>query len=498
MLIKDIYIKKSDWKYLALLYLISAAVRLKINFSTEYIGGGNGAYYLVLVRSILENGTLFSREFPLIFWLEAGIAYIPLKLGLMNLNSSIDLVARMFDSIVPPLSVIPAYMLTQKLIGNKSEQLPKFVITAFSVLFIPFFMLVSDFQKNSLGLLWLFGLLFWLLKVHEKPILKNILMASLFFLLTAVTHYGCIGVAIAIVTTDLLITQVLKLNLKQLLTGIITILFVFLITFFVINIISPWRLSSMLEIPSKIFNNPVIVFLINKQSAISPLDIITIVVVNIIAITSLVLFFKKSKSVMRNQQGFIASMILLSLFLASPLLGLEFAQRLYFFSYLTALPLLAFIYININSPITKRILIGFLIIALSLSTLLSLGRPNYSNMNETLYSELIKMKNVLPEEERSLIVARHGMEFWSTWIFRNNAVRQTELAPVYWRWFNKVYFLIQKKDISPFGPAGIFGGSFREPTIPQKSRRLYSGEYFELYLITEAPKDYSIFKESFQ
>lgn len=492
------FIKKSDWKYLAFLYFISAAVRLKINFSTEYIGGGNGAYYLVLVRSILENGTLFSREFPLIFWLEAGIAYIPLKLGLMNLNSAVDLVTRLFDSFVPPLSVIPAYLLTQKLIGKKTGQLPKFVIAAFSIFYLSFFMLVSDFQKNSLGLLWLFWLLYWISTIHESRSPKNILFASIFFFLTAVTHYGCIGVAIAIVVVDLLITKALTFSWRQLLTGIISVVIVILFAFAVVNIISPWRLKSLLEIPSKIFNNPVIVFIVNKQPAISPLDIITIAIVNIIAITSLIQFFRKSKSVNRNQQGFIASMILLSLFLASPLLGLEFAQRLYFISYLTALPLLAFIYTNINSAIAKRIMISFLIIALSLSTLLSLGKPNYSNMNKTLYAELLKMKNVLPEEERSLIVARHGLEFWSTWIFRNNAVRQTELAPVYWRWFNKVYFLIQKKDRSPFGPAGIFGGSFREPSVPKSSRHLFSGEYFELYLSTEAPKDYSIFKESFQ
>ena len=450
------------------------------------------------MRSILEKGNIFNREFPLVFWLEAGLAYIPIKLGLMNINSAIDFATRVFDSVVPPLSVIPAYLLTQKLFGDKENHFPKFVIAAFSILYISFFMLVSDFQKNSLGLLWLFWLLYWLLKVHEERSLKNILFASLFFLLTAVTHYGCIGVAIAIVAADLLITQALKFSWKQLLTGIISALFVFLFAFAVVNIISPWRLMSMLEIPSKIFNNPVFVFIIYRQPAISPIDIITIAFVNTIAITSLILFFKRAKSLNRNHKGFIASMILLSLFLASPFLGLEYAQRLYFISYLTALPLLSFIFININSTLTRKIMIVFLIIVLSLSAMLSFGRPNYSNMSKTLYIELIKMKNVLPEEERSLIVARHGLEFWSTWVFRNNAVRQTTLAPVYWRWFNKVYFIIQKKDKPPFGPAGMFGNSFREPSIPKESRRLFNGDYFELYLSTETPQDFSIFKESFQ
>lgn len=476
-------------------FLVSAAVRLKINFSTEYIGGGNGAFYLVLVRNILEKGDLVYKEFPLIFWLEAGLAYIPLKLGFMNMNEAIDFSSRIFDSLIPALSILPAYLLTKKLLGENAKPLATLIIASTSVLYISFFTLVSDFQKNALGLLWLFSLLYWLLKVHEEKSLKNIGIAALFLFLTAVTHYGCIAVAIVIVAVDLLIKYALKFSWKKLAIGFGVIIIVNIVVFAVVYFVSPWRAESLLEAPMKLFQNPVLFFILKKEPVVSPIDLVTIVLINTAALISLYQFIRKFKSLNEKHRGFVLTMILISLFLSSPFLGFEIAQRLFFISYLTGLPLIAFVYKELDSVSLRKVVMGSLSLVVTASTLLSLGRPNYSNMNRTLYKEMTKLKNVLPEEERTIIVARHGMEFWSTWIFRNTAVRQEALGESYWRWYNKVYFLIQKKDKPPFGPAGLFGKPFPEPAIPPKSERVYETEYFEIWKCAEPPKDFSIFIE---
>ena len=478
-----------------IVFLVSAAVRLKINYSTEYIGGGNGAFYLVLVRNILEHGELVYREFPLVFWLEAAIAYIPLKLGLMNINSAIDFSSRVFDSIIPALSILPAYLLTKKLLGENVKPLAAVIIASTSVLYISFFTLVSDFQKNALGLLWLFSLLYWLLRFHEEKSLKNICFAALFLFLTAITHYGCIAVAIAIVAFDLLIRYALKFSWKKMAIGFGAIITVNILIYLVVYFVSPWRAESLLEAPLKLFKDPVLFSILKKEPVISPIDLATIVLVNSVALISLYKFIRKFKSLNEKHRGFVLTMILVSLFLSSPFLGLEVAQRLFFISYLTALPLIAFIYKDLNSVSLRKAVIGFLFLVIAVSSLLSFGRPNYSNMNRTLYAEMTKLQNILPEEEKTLIVARHGMEFWSSWIFRNMAVRQEELGESYWRWYNKVYFLIQKKDKSPFGPAGLFGKPFPEPAIPPKSELVYENEYFVIYKSMEPPKDFSIFNK---
>ena len=488
-------LNKQEWLLLLVVFLVSAAVRLKINYGTEYIGGGNGAFYLVLVRNILEKGDLVYKEFPLIFWLEAGLAYIPLKLGLMNMNAAIDFSSRMFDSIIPAISILPAYLLTKKLLGENVKPLAAVIIASTSVLYISFYTLVSDFQKNALGLLWLFSLLYWLLRLHEEKSLKNIFLAALFLFLTAVTHYGCIAVAIAIVAVDLLIKYALKFSWKKLAIGFCIIIIVNILIYAIVYFVSPWRAESLLEAPMKLFKNPVLFFILKKEPVVSPIDLVTIVLVNAVALISLYQFIRKFKSQNEKHRGFVLTMILISLFLSSPFLGFEIAQRLFFISYLTALPLIAFVYKELDSVSLRKAVMGFLSLVLAVSTLLSFGRPNYSNMNKTLYTEMTKLKNVLPEEDKTLIVARHGMEFWSSWIFRNMAVRQEALGESYWRWYNKVYFLIQKKDKPPFGPAGLFGKPFPEPAIPPKSERVYETEYFEIWKCAEPPKDFSIFIE---
>lgn len=486
---------KQEWWWLFLVIILSSIVRLKINYDTEYIPGGNGAYYLVLVRNILEEGSSLYRDFPLIFWLEAAIAYIPLKLGLLNINQSVDFTVRTFDSIIPTLSLLPAYFISKSLLGENEKLLQRIVIASTSVLYVSFFMLVSDFQKNSLGLLWLFSLVYWILRVHKEKSIKNISLAGLFFVLTAITHYGCIAVAVTIVFIDLLVSHVLGVTWKKIFKAVSIISFVGIITAVIVNLINHWRLVSLLEAPLKIFEEPVIIYILKKEPVISPIDLITILLVNIIAASSLFLFVRKYKNIDEKLRPFILTMIIVSLFLASPFLGREAAQRLYFISYLTTLPLLAFLYKENASNLTRKSFITALSIILFLSVFFSLGRKNYSNMNRTVYVEMIKLENVIPENDRTFIVARHGMEFWSTWIFRNMAVRQEQLSASYWRWYNEVYFIVQKKNKSPFGPAGLFGEPFPEPSVPNKSELVFKSEYFEVYKSIQPPEDFSIFKK---
>lgn len=485
-------ISKQEWLFLVTVFFISAIVRLKINFSTEFIGGGNGAYYLVLVRNILEKSDLVYREFPLLFWLEAALAFIPLKLGLMDMNSAIDFAARIFDSLIPPLSVFPAYLLVRKL-AEEEKPFTRITIAATSVLFVSFFVLTSDFQKNALGLLWLFCLLYWLLKLSGDKSIRNFAFAGLFFLLTALTHYGCTIVAMLIVAVNLLVTRTIQFGWKSFLKTLVSVWLIILAAMVVVYYISPWRLNSLLEAPEKIFHQPVLFSILKNEPVISPIDVITIALVNSIALIALFVVIKRAGFMNKTDRGFILSMIVVSLFLASPFLSFEYAQRLYFISYISMIPLLAYI----AKQADKKQLRNFIAVALFMipaaSTFFGLAKENYSNMNRNLLVELTKMKNVLPQEDKSLIVARHGLEYWSTWIFRNMAVRQEELSADYWRWYNKIYFIVQKKDKAPFGPAGLFGKPFPEPNIPEKSYKIFESTYFDLYECRDLPEDFSIF-----
>jgi len=480
---------------ISFVFLISVAIRMLINFSTEYIPGGNGAYYLVVVRNILETGSMWYSDFPLVFYLEAALAYIFMSVGVTNMNSAIDLSCRVFDSIVPAFSVIPAYLIVNKILNKENGLLPKIVIASFSILYIYFFTLVSDFQKNALGLLWLYWLLYYVLKTLESNSVKNILFSLFFFVLTALTHYGCIAVAIIVVSISITIPFLLRFSWRKVLISSGAVLAVVGATLFFIEYMFPYRFSTLIHAPIKMFESPVLGYILKKQPVVTPVDIFTILLINLVSIFSLFKYLKNFKFLTKEERSFILIMIILSLFLSSPFLSLDYAQRLYFISYVFIVPLIAFCYRTVNKSIEKNILTSIIMIILLGSSLVSIRKPNYSNMSDDLFNEMVKMKPYLQQDEKSVIVARHGLEFWSTWIFRNMGVRQEQLSADYWRWYNKVFFLIQKKDVTPFGPAGIYGKPFAEPAVPPKSKLIFSNESFDLFENIDVPKDFSIFNE---
>ena len=487
--------KNPEWALLAFLIIVASAIRLHTNFSTKYIPGNNGAYYLVQARSLLENGRLEFVEFPLLFWLEAGLAWIFFHLGFGNIDSSVDLATRLFDSIIPVLSIIPAYALTKKIFGKQEKVYLPALISALSVLYFSPLMLISDFQKNALGVLWLFCLMYWLYRSFEESSRKNLLLTFLFLLLTGLTHYGCISVAVTIVLLNLILKYELRYTFKKFLKVVSGVIIIIVVCIGVVYITSPWRTRVFINIPLEIFRNPLIYFILQQKPVISPLDMIDVLLVNLVAIISLVLFIRNFRTLELKTRPFILACIILSFFLASPFLGIDAAQRLYFISYIPVIPLLPFIYNNISSSAAKSFLAGIVLFIIIFSIFIVLGKGTQSNMNEKLYAELVEMKKTIPANGNSIIVARHGMEFWSAWVFRTDVTRQESLTKNYWRAYANVLFLRQKKDKSSFGPAGMVGNPFPEPALMESSRMIYDGNYFDLYRAPSPPVNFSIFME---
>ena len=480
---------------LFLLIIIASAIRLHTNFSTKFIPGNNGAYYLVQARSLLENGRLQFVEFPLVFWLEAGLAWIFFHLGFGSIDFSVDLASRLFDSIVPALSIIPAYALIKRIFSEKRKIYLTTLISALSVLYFSPLMLISDFQKNSLGVLWLFCLIYWLYRSFEESSRKNLLITFLFLLLTGLTHYGCISVAITLVLLNLILKFELRYTFKRFLKVLSGVIIIIVFCIGIIFVTSPFRAKVFINIPLEIFHNPTIIFILQHKPVISPLDIIDILLVNLAAVISLVLFVKNFKTMEVKTRPFILACIILSFFLASPFLGVDAAQRLYFMSYLPVIPLLPFIYNKTISTTAKYFFKAALILVIVFSVFIVLGKDTQTNMDEKLYNELFEIKKVIPSNGNSIIVARHGMEFWSAWIFRTDISRQESLNENYWRTYTNVLFLNQKKDKSLFGPAGMSGDPFPEPALPESSQMIFNGIYFNLYKAPTPPQNFSIFED---
>ena len=104
---------------LAMIFVLACAVRLYIHFSTDYIYWTNWAYYLVQVRSILENFSLWIPDMPLTFYIQAAVAKI-LEI-FYSQSDAILYWVKIADSILPPLIIFPAFFLIKKSIYSWSN-----------------------------------------------------------------------------------------------------------------------------------------------------------------------------------------------------------------------------------------------------------------------------------------------------------------------------------------------------------------------------------------
>ena len=476
---------KIEYLLLAGAFILSALIRLYINFSTEYIPGAVGAYYIVQVKSVIENGSIAFKEFPLIFYLEAGLAKLILLVSSKDIVSAVDVAVRIFDAVIPVLSIIPAFLLVKNILGNTKNKTAIILTASFSIFYISFFTLVSDYQKNSFGLLWLFFLILFAFKSLNEGGRKNLLFASLFFVLTAVTHFGCF--VIAILFLIVLIAVKLFSERKKLILLISLFAGIIVTALLVLLIFSPSRFGLLEQISGEIFHGPVLFALLKGYKVLSPGDILNVVFLNGMCFVGLIWYLRNRGNIENGLKVFILSVVITCFIISSLFLWSEWAVRFYYIAYIFMIPIFAVLFKFLKSPKLKTKLYGSLILIMLLSAVTTFIKKPVSNMDDSTYKELKLIKSVLPVRGTTMIVARLGMHYWAGLILDTYVGQQSDVRKEWWGRINHIYYLIQKKDIKPFGPAGLYGPPFPEPERPKDSYLMFDGNIFQLYSITKPP-----------
>ena len=122
-------------------------------------------------------------------------------------------------------------------------------------------------------------------------------------------------------------------------------------------------------------------------------------------------------------------------------------------------------------------------------------------MNEEGLRELRSLAPLIVNPDKTLIAARHGMEWWTAWILHTHIAQVPALRTADWQTFDTVFFLRSKKDnrLMPGGgfarPPGPPPGGLRrnanpmaEPEIPSDAEIVHDGDTFILAHITAPPR----------
>jgi hypothetical protein len=120
------------------------------------------------------------------------------------------------------------------------------------------------------------------------------------------------------------------------------------------------------------------------------------------------------------------------------------------------------------------------------------GRPM---MSEEARDELVQMKARIPGQGRSLIVARHGLEWWVSWFTGARIAQPSAVSAADWQSYEAVYYITEKRPVGapgpgmrPFGPGGPGGGPMRGPDVPEGADVIFEGVHYSLAHVSAVPR----------
>lgn len=521
---------------LALTMGAAIAVRAWMNFRTPIPGGVDAGYYAVQARALLEHGKLAWTDVPLIFALDAALA----KLAMLTLGWSVDdatlWASRLVDSVGQPLVAVSLFVATFSWSRGLRSAVPAAVAaTLATTLSAPLLRMVGDFEKQSLAMAfmaaaWL-GLARTMAATDARQLRVRAAWTMAFFVLTALTHAGTFGAAALGAVFTLTAWAVWSgVSRGRRLSGIAPDMARGIAPDMArgtliagasgaallgaIWMLAPLKAQALIDAPRKLFGG-------GGDGAgggdmggggpgpNGPPLILWLLVVAICA-TALVWALRRARATIAD--GALAlGLAATAASLTCPLIHGEYAMRL---SIIAPLPL-AFVmaFVLAREPTARRgwraavapmagVALG--IAALATNAIGGRGGPPLSSpqmISTEGFAELRGWRDELAARGTTVVVARHGLEFWAAFAL-DCAVRQSQLKASDFDLYQHRYLLYERHDGSRHDgsrsdrPPGDFapdrpqrrpppmGDPMSAPQLPASARVFMQGKHFTLY---EAP-----------
>jgi hypothetical protein len=517
-------------------------VRGIIYAGVEFMPKINGAYYLVQARTVMETGRTGIPDLPLLFYLHATFAKLLMLLGIGDQAKCITLALKVSDTLLPPLTAIPAFILARDwLIGRGKGWLAMLAVVLFTVLNPSTFSLLADFQKNGFGMIWMLGFIVAVHCAGQHMSRTRLAWVGAMLLLAGATHIGVFGVtasfaALALVAYLALLKEYRKKLLIVLGIGLALIPVMIFAVRYGFDTKRADHLLRLIEEPVRLFQNgrespgggppgmqggarP-------GQPGIMPptpggmpggmppggppggmggVNVLGVpisqgVIIHSLAALVLILLIAHWRDVTPADRAIVLASMVLGLFLTSPFLDFDHGMRFGLMAFAPGAVMLAFALSHWQSKWGSR---GLALLMITF-TVLSSGSGLSSPMNQRPMvpvegmSELASLKSYIPNPSRTLIVARHGLEWWVAWTLQTKIAHADAVKPEDFQRYEKVLYLQQSGGSSMMGPGGPMpgappgmaragrmpggprGGPMAETQIPPDAHVLFKGKFYTL------------------
>lgn len=491
------------WWPVFILILMAIAIRAYITSSPYHyiLAGADGPYMLLQTRSMLEHFRLAIPDMPLLFALGAGLAKILQWLHIATEGESVLLSVRIVDALLPPLAAIPVFLIgreiwdtgkhgdgmSEKLGDERSEKsgvlsgIPFYLMVCYAVLnFTPLVIFSYQLQKNALATVWVFLFLYYVIRLIKYTDKNDFIKALIVLAFCAFTHFGSFGILLffSLVIKIWWFANTEKGYRKSVLKNAWMAGLAFLAILIFLIVRDPARFQRLVSIPLKLFEGPVLLFALAGQNfLLKGFTLIVVGISNLLAVVAIIIIFRNRKSMDRVSMNFGYAMSLCTILLASPLLGLEWANRLFMLAYIP-LVVLYMIVFNVIENKWFRVRLSMLFVGLiSLSLMNALFSKPPMSISENAYKSFRNLGILFIQSD--VIVGRQDLRLLGSWEHRTKGVPQYMLTKDEFTKYHAVYFIRQVSGKNP-------GLRDPEPEIPVNASPVYHDEYFEVFRLNDS------------
>ncbi|MDX9880577.1 MAG: hypothetical protein RBS73_00835 [Prolixibacteraceae bacterium] len=445
-----------------LIFIASLVIRLFFNFSQELIPGVNGGYYPLQVRCLLSNGHLAFSDMPLLFYLNAAILKVISFFGLSITDNLILNVVKLTDSISIPLLLLPLHKIIR--LSNPSD-LKSFEsgILAFSVLSFSPLVLTSDLQKNALAIVFFFCSFACFLSFQNSKKKIDVFLSIAFLVFTGLTHFGTFILAFIYLFFVLVFTYRKK--------GMSLMAILLSIGLGIVFIIDISRFNRLRSFWTVIFEKPALL-----NGMLAPPDVLIILISISLAGIGTIILIRNIDHLKPFQKSLLLANTACLILFSFPFMDGEYFKRLSLFLFVPQILLLLQIAPFIHVGKLKAISISLFILTL-LSLLAVSGHHKEAVLDKPAYEDLKQLNLVVKNDGKTIIIARHGLEWWAAWVLKTHVGQDKAIDNDLFRKYKNVIFIRQIN-----GFRNEFDRTpFHEPAVPENSKIIFSSKYFKAF-----------------
>lgn len=469
----------------AAIVLTAIIVRLTLNFRYALPPATDGAYYPMQTWWLIEHGRLMYNDLPLMFWLNSAAAHVIRVVAGMDLEAATVLGSRLIDGVAQPWVAVPILMLGYTWsAGRRGALLGCAAAAVLAVMSPPIIRMASDFQKNSLGLVWMLFAM-WAIRqslAHRRSVWRWGLLAVI-VVLAGLTHIGAFGVTcvmlgatavayrfndkrVRVTRVDWIVALLLTGGVGALIAGMLWL--------------EPSRTVRLLSAPWRVVH-------VNLMRMSPPAIAVSAIVYGLLALV--VRRFWGNRDVLRCDRAVVMGAAAAVAVLVFPFLEGDYAGRFLLMTPVPGAVLIAFV-------MCRRALAGeprWPAVGLAMAALLLAFPAPYVMQGPAISTaaadELRSFRAYIDDPTRTLVVAPHGVVYWAGLVMRT-PVRLMDVPDDAFTRYARVLMLQPKADASdrkrPPSPGGRDrhgppARPMRELTVPDNAELVHGGKLYNLY-----------------